>query len=78
MCNWLSDRMEHYPNWINLISVCASPPATLDNLKQVSDYLQAVAHETYRKIGQNFGVRINAYLNRGGAHIENIIYKDFA
>ena len=22
MCNWLSDRMEQYPNWINLIWFC--------------------------------------------------------
>ena len=48
-------------------------PATLDDLKQaVSDYLQAVLHETDRKVGQNFGVRINACLNRRGAHIEKL------
>uniref|UniRef100_UPI00358F7504 uncharacterized protein isoform X2 n=1 Tax=Myxine glutinosa TaxID=7769 RepID=UPI00358F7504 len=59
-------------------SVYVNHPATLDDLKQeVSGYLQAVPHETYRKVGQNFGVRINACLNRGGAHIENINYKDF-
>ena len=64
MCNWLSDRMEQYQNWINLISVYANHPATLDDLKQeVSDYLEA-----YRKVGQNFGVRINACLNSGGTH----------
>ena len=58
-------------------SVYANCPATLDDLKQeVSDDLQAVPHETCRKDGQNFGVRINACLNRGGAHIENINYKD--
>uniref|UniRef100_UPI00358F90CE zinc transporter ZIP6-like n=1 Tax=Myxine glutinosa TaxID=7769 RepID=UPI00358F90CE len=44
-------------------SVYVNRPATLDDLKQeVSDYLQAVPHETYRKVGQNFGVRINASL----------------
>ena len=58
-------------------SVYANCPATLDDLKQVSDYLQAVPQETDRKVGQNFGVRINAYLNRGEAHIENVNYKDF-
>ena len=48
-------------------SVYTNRPATLDDLKQeVSDYLQAVPHETYRKVGQNFGVRINACLNCGG------------
>ena len=60
-------------------TVYTNRPATLDDLKQeVSDYLQAVPHETYRKVGQNFRVRINACLNRGGAHIENVYYKDFA
>ena len=60
-------------------SVYANCPATLDDLKQeVSDYLQAVSHETYRKIGQNFGVSINACLNCRGAHIENVNYNDFA
>ena len=60
-------------------SVYVNRPATLDDLKQeVSNYLQAVPHETNRKVGQNFGVRINACLNRGGAHIENVNYKDFA
>ena len=44
-------------------------PATLDDLKQeVSDYLQAVPHETDRKVGQNFEVRINACLK--GTHRE--------
>ena len=57
-------------------SVYANCPATLDDLKQeVSDYLQAVPHETYRKVGQNFGVRINQC--REGANIENVNYKDF-
>ena len=66
MGNWLSDRMD------------TNCPATLDDVKQeVSDYLQAVPHDTYRKVRQNFGVRINASLNRGGAHIEYVNYKDF-
>ena len=66
-CNWLSDRMD------------TNHSATMDDLKQeVSDYLQVVPHETDRKVGQNFGVRINVCLNRGGAHIENVNYKDFA
>ena len=44
-------------------SVYANCPATLDDLKkEVSDYLQAVPRETYRKVGQNFGVGINACL----------------
>ena len=59
-------------------SVYANRPATLDDLKQeVSDYFQAVPRETYRKVGQNFRVRINACLNRERAHIENVNYKDF-
>ena len=60
-------------------SVYVNYPATLDDLKQeVSDYLQSVPHETDRKVRQNFGVRINACLNHGGAHMENVNYKDFA
>ena len=59
-------------------SVDTNRPATLDDLKQVSDYLQAVPHETNRKVRQYFGVRINACLNHGGAHIENVNDKDFA
>ena len=60
-------------------SVYTNHPATLDDLKQeVSDYIQAVPHETCRKVGQNFGVRINACLNHRGTHIENVNYKDFA
>uniref|UniRef100_A0A8C4Q5Y6 DUF4817 domain-containing protein n=1 Tax=Eptatretus burgeri TaxID=7764 RepID=A0A8C4Q5Y6_EPTBU len=60
-------------------SVYANHLATLDDLKQdVSKSLQAVSHETGKKVGQNFGVRINACLNRGGAHIENVNSKDFA
>ena len=59
-------------------SVYANLPTTLDDLKQeVSDYLQAVPHETYRKVGQNFRVRINACLNRGEAHNENIKLQGF-
>ena len=58
-------------------TVYTNHPVTLDDLKQVSYCLQAVPHETYRKVGQNFGVRINAYLNHGGAYIENVNYKDF-
>ena len=60
-------------------SVYANLPTTLDDLKQeVSDYLQAVPHETYREVGQKFGVRINACLNHRGAHIENVNYNNFA
>ena len=59
-------------------SIYAKCSATLDDLKQeVSDYFQAVPRETYRKVGQNFRVRINACLNRERAHIENVNYKDF-
>jgi len=47
-------------------SVYTNRPATLHDLKQeVSDYIQAVPHETCRKVGQNFGVRINACLSEG-------------
>ena len=33
-------------------------PATLDEAGGVTAYLQAVPHETDRKVGQNVGVRI--------------------
>ena len=52
-------------------SIYAKCSATLDDLKQeVSDYLQVVPNETYRKVGENFGVRIHACLNHRGAHRE--------
>ena len=60
-------------------SVYADKPATLTQLKRnVAGYMERVSHETLRKVGVNFGVRVKACLNRGGAHIENVKYKRFA
>ena len=60
-------------------SIFAEKPRCLDDIKQnVAHYIQQVSPQTARKVGQNFGVRIKAYLNRRGAHIESVNYKQIA
>ena len=56
----------------------SSSPEQLDRSKGNFTQMIPNPNETYRKVGQNFGVSINACLNCGGAHIENINYKAFA
>ena len=38
-------------------------------------YLAEVTAETWKKVGQNFCVRVKACFNRNGAHIEHVDYK---
>ena len=60
-------------------SIFAEKPRCLDDIKQnVAHYIQQVSPQTAKKVGQNFGVRIKAYLNRRGAHKESVNYKQFA
>ena len=60
-------------------SIFAEKSRCLDDIKQnVAHYIQQVSPQTARKVGQNFGVRIKACLNRRGAHIESVNYKQIA
>ena len=68
---------QFFKNRLIALGLSATTTMPHDLKQEVSDYLQAVPHETYRKVGQNLGVRINACLNHRGAHIENVNYKDF-
>ena len=57
----------------------ADKPRSLDDIKQnVIHYIQHVSPQTVRKVGQNFAIRIKACLNRRGAHIESVYYKQYA
>jgi len=50
-------------------------PDNLDFLKQrVAEYLRQIPPETFRKVRDNFKIRVRACLRRQGRHIENINY----
>ena len=56
--------------------VYANRPQTLADLKQnVVAYAAEVTAETWKKVGQNFCVRVKACFNRNGAHIEHVDYR---
>ena len=53
-------------------------PCCLRLLKQaVEAFAQSVTTDTCRHVIESFAVRINACVNRNGAHIENVNYKKF-
>ena len=54
-------------------------PCSLIQLKQaVESFTQSVTTDIFRRVIENFAVRINAIANQKGAHIENVNYKKFA
>ena len=57
--------------------VYANKPRTLAVPKQEVEDRQATTPATCRRVVEHFGVRIKACLNRGGAHIENVNYKQY-
>ena len=58
--------------------VYSNRPQTLADLKQnVAAYAAEVTAETWKKVGQNFCVRMKACFNRNGAHIEHVDYRKF-
>ena len=58
----------------NLFQMCCLP--YLYDLKQnVVAYAAEVTAETWKKVGQNFCVRVKQRFNRNGAHIEHMDYK---
>ena len=53
-------------------------PQTLADLKQnVAAYAAEVTDETWKKVEQNFCVRVKACFKRNGAHIEHVDYQKF-
>ena len=58
----------------NLFKMCCLPYLYYLKLNVVA-YLAEVTAETWKKVGQNFCVRVKACFNRNGAHIEHVDYK---
>ena len=59
-------------------SVYKFRPANLDLLKtRINEYITQVTPATWKKVGDNFKIRITACQARRGAHIEIVIFHKF-
>ena len=59
----------------NLFKMCCLPYFLYYLKQNVVAYAAEVTAEAWKKVGQNFCVRVKACFNRNGAHIEHMDYK---
>jgi len=55
-------------------NVYANKPTTLQELMTaITKFIKAIPEEMCRKVIENFAIRLNECLNRGGSHIEHVL-----
>ena len=59
----------------NLFKMCYIPYFLYYLKQNVVAFAAEVTAEAWKKVGQNFCVRVKACFNRNGAHIEHVNYK---